>query len=83
MSVLLPESPRVAGFKQTIKAVRQGRAVRVFVATDAEPSISAAVIKAAAQAGIPVEKTTMRELGKACGIDVPTAAAAVLSPKAF
>lgn len=81
MIAMLAESPRVAGYKQTIRAIKQGRALRVFCADDAEPAICEAVLTAAAEAEVPVEKTTMRELGRACGIDVPTAAAAVTAPK--
>jgi large subunit ribosomal protein L7A len=77
----LSHSKRVAGYKQTIKAIKQGRAVRVFVATDIDPAILGAVVKAAGDAGLPVEKTLMRELGRACGIDVPTAAAAQIAQK--
>jgi large subunit ribosomal protein L7A len=70
----------VAGYKQTLRAIRQGRAVRVFVASDIDPAIFNAVVKAAAEAGLPVEKTVARELGVICGIDVPTSAAAQITP---
>jgi large subunit ribosomal protein L7A len=77
----LSDSLRVAGYKQTLRAIRQGRAVKVFVASDVDPVIFDTVVKAAVQAGLPVEKTVMRELGKVCGIDVPTAAAAQVTRK--
>ena len=77
----LSDSLKVAGYKQTLRAIRQGRATKVFVASDVDPAIFGTVVKAAAQAGLPVEKTVMRELGKACGIDVPTAAAATVIKK--
>jgi large subunit ribosomal protein L7A len=76
MSAQLSDSHKVAGYKQTIRAIRQGRAIKVFIAVDADPTICEAVKKAAELAGIMTKETTMFELGKACGIDVPTAAAA-------
>lgn len=71
----------VAGYKQTLRALRQGRAAKVFYAADADPKMGIAVMLAAEKSGVPAVKTTMRELGKACGIDVPTAAAAVINDK--
>jgi large subunit ribosomal protein L7A len=75
----LSDSKRVAGYKQTLRAIKQGRAVKVFLAKDIDPAIFSAVVKAAAEAKLPIEKVTMRELGAACFIDVPTAAAATLA----
>ena len=68
----------VAGCKQTLRAIRQGRAVKVFVASDVDPVIFGSVVKAAEEAELPTETASMREIGKACGIDVPTADAAVI-----
>ena len=75
----LSNMKRVAGYKQTLRAIKQGRAVKVFIASDIDPVIYETVVKAAAEAGLPVEKTDMRELGMSCGIDVPTAAAAQIT----
>lgn len=75
----LSHSHRVAGYKQTIKAIKKGLAVKVYLAEDIDPAIYEAVLKAAEDKGIPVEKTVMNDLGKACGINVPTAAAAQIS----
>lgn len=72
----LSDKRRVAGVRQTLKAIRQGRAEKVYVASDIDPVIFDTVVKAAKEAEIPVEKTDARELGKLCGIDVPTSAAA-------
>lgn len=81
MAAKLSDLPRVAGYKQTVRAIRLGRAEKVFVATDADPAIYEIVLKEAEIAGVFAEKSTMIELGKACGINVPTAAAACLKPK--
>ena len=70
----------VVGAKQLRKAFRDGRVVRVYLAENADPAITAP-IEAQCQenkvsyAWIP----TMRELGCACGIEVGAAAAAALS----
>lgn len=78
----LPKNQMVAGFRQSLKAIRQGRAVKVYVASDIDPVIYDAVEKAAKEASLPIEETAAKELGKICGIDVPTAAAVqVLTPK--
>jgi len=81
MAAQLSDSSLVAGYKQTVRAIRQGRAVKVFIATDADPAIFETVKKTAEIAGIPAKETTMRELGRACGIDVPTSAAACVTLK--
>ena len=71
---------KVIGVKQSRKAIREGRACQVFVACDADPAITEPVAQSCAEAGIPVEEAyTMAQLGRACGIDVPTAAAALLA----
>ena len=70
---------RVVGVKQTLRAIREGRAEKVFLAGDAEERITVPIQAACAQANIPMEAgLTRKELGKRCGIEVGTAAAAVL-----
>lgn len=72
---------RAVGTNQTAKAIRRGRAQLVFVAADADRRIIEDVLAAARDAGLLViEAPSMRELGRACGIAVGAAAAAVLSP---
>jgi large subunit ribosomal protein L7A len=69
----------VAGSKQTIKAVEAGKVGQVFVATDAEERVLQPVLEACARQNIPVHYAgTMEELGKACGIKVNAAMAAIL-----
>lgn len=72
----LSHSHRVVGYRQTLKAIKKGKAVKVYLSVDIDPAIYDAVLKTAEENSIPVEKTVMSELGKACGINVPTAAAA-------
>ena len=70
-------SKRVVGVKQTRRAIQEGRAIRVYLAADADPMITdplAALCEAAAN---PVEgDNTHRELGRATGIAVGAAAVA-------
>lgn len=74
---------RAVGANQTAKAVRRGRARLVVVARDADRKVTEPVIRAAQERGVPVaEVDSMRELGRACGIAVGAAAAAVLEPSA-
>ena len=73
-------APKVVGVKQTRRAVQTGAAVTVFVARDAEKRAVMPVLDACEQAGLTVTwAETMAELGKACGIEIGAAAAAVLS----
>lgn len=71
---------RAVGSNQTVKAIRRGRAQVVFVATDADRRVVADVIAAVRDRGLEViEVGSMRDLGRACGIAVGAAAAAVLA----
>ncbi|SEN60374.1 50S ribosomal protein L7ae-like protein [Lihuaxuella thermophila] len=67
------------GTKQTKKAIEQGRAEEVFVADDADPQITRSIISMCKERGIAVVHVdSMRDLGKACGIEVGAATAAIL-----
>ena len=62
---------KVIGVKQSRKAIREGRAKRVFLAYDADPAITDPVAASCEAAGIPVETGhTMAQLGHACRITV-------------
>ena len=70
---------RVVGVKQSRKAIREGRARRVYLASDADPAITEPIRAECAAAGIPVEDgQTMAQLGRACGIAVGASVAADL-----
>ena len=77
---MLSESQeKVAGVKQSRKAIREGRAKLVYLALDADPAITAPLAESCAAAGIPVERTcTMAQLGQACRVNVGAAVVAVL-----
>lgn len=67
------------GFKQTVKAVNENRAEKVFVAADAEDRFSMSVCGACEKNNVPVVSVpAMRELGKMCGIDVGASCAVIL-----
>lgn len=71
---------RAVGVKQALRAVQSGRAIRVYVAKDAEQRIVRPLLQACQAKAVPViEVENMARLGAACGIAVGAAAAAVLS----
>ena len=75
----LKQGARVVGVKQTRRAVNDGKAVRVFLAEDADPRVTEPVAALCAERSIPVERVAqMKELGSACGIAVGSAVAALL-----
>ena len=71
---------KVIGVKQSRKAIREGRAARVYLACDADPVITAPVAQSCAQTGIPVvDGYTLAQLGHACRITVGASVVAVLA----
>ena len=79
VSPMEPEK-RVVGVKQSRKAIREGRARRAHLASDADPALTGPIAAECAAAGIPVETgRTMAQLGRACGIAVGASVAAELS----
>ena len=76
----LASQEKVIGMKQSRKAIREGRARRVYIACDADPAITEPVAESCAAAWIPVETgCTMSQLGHACSITVGAAVVAVTS----
>jgi large subunit ribosomal protein L7A len=76
---LTEATKHVVGVKQTAKAVEKGTAKLVFIAADADIRISRPLLESCEAAGVKViTADSMHELGKACGIHVGAAAAAVL-----
>lgn len=79
MERLRSSRKKTVGTKQTLKAVEKGTAQVVYAASDAEPQVIRGLLQACEIKGIPVIMVeTMAELGRACGIDVGSASAAVL-----
>lgn len=75
-------APTVVGVKQTQKALVKETARGVIVAMDASDHITGPVRALCGINQVPVETVpTMQELGKACGIHVGAAVAAVLETR--
>ena len=75
----LADGKIVVGSKQLKKALRAGRAERVFLAENADPAVTEPLEELCGELHIQITWVrTMAELGKACGIEVGAAAAAVL-----
>ena len=70
----------VVGAKQLRKAVNNGSVRYVFLADNADPALTEPLATLCAENSIPVTWVgSMSELGRACGIEVGAAAAAVLN----
>jgi len=75
----LASQEKVIGVKQSRRAIREGRAKRVYLAIDADPAITDPVAESCQEAGIPVETGyTMAQLGQACRITVGASVVAIL-----
>lgn len=76
----LKQAPQLTiGAKQTAKAVEEGKASEVFIAKDADPRLTSKIVSHCKKTGIPVVYAdTMKQLGRACGIDVGAATAAIV-----
>jgi large subunit ribosomal protein L7A len=70
---------RAVGTNQTAKAISRGQARVVFVAQDADRRVTEPLLRSARERGMEVvEVPSMAALGRACGIAVGAAAAAIL-----
>ena len=49
------ETPKVIGTKQTLKAVKEGKATVVVLAEDTEDSIKEKIVTACQEASVPIE----------------------------
>ena len=79
METLRSGAAKVVGTKQVARALKAGRVLKAYVAEDADTFIFQQVVRTAEEAGVPcVRVPSMKELGMVCGVDVSTAAAAVL-----
>lgn len=73
------EKSVVAGTKAVLRAVENGKAALVCIAGDCDDHVAKPLLKACEQAGVETERAhTRKELGKACKLQVGTAAVAVL-----
>lgn len=71
---------KIVGVKQTQRALEKGIVRQVFFAKDAEQHVLRPIIESCQTHGIEmVEIPTMTDLGKACGIEVGAAVAALIT----
>ena len=70
---------KIIGTKQTLRALKNNEVKAVYIARDAEDRIVNDVLKAAKESSVQVVFVpTMEDLGKAFGIEVGAATAALL-----
>ncbi|MEY8231593.1 ribosomal L7Ae/L30e/S12e/Gadd45 family protein [Oscillospiraceae bacterium 50-16] len=81
---MIPElstADRVVGAKQVKRALKDGRAARLFMALDADPRMLQPLVQEAVNRQVPVSQVpTMKDLGAACGIAVGAAVAVLVKP---
>ena len=76
---LSEERNKVIGIKQTAKALNQDRVKILFISKDAEKHLVEHIDQTAKEKDIEVVYVdSMKDLGKACGINVGAAVAAIL-----
>lgn len=76
MSALVSQA-KVVGVKQSARAIREGRASRLFLACDADTMVTDRVRQVCGALPV-VEDYTMAQLGHACGIAVGASVVALL-----
>ena len=70
---------KVVGAKQVRRALRGGRAARLYMALDADPRMLQPLVQEAVNRQVPVRQAPrMKELGASCGIAVGAAVAVLL-----
>jgi large subunit ribosomal protein L7A len=66
------------GTKQTLRMLEAGKAAEVYVASDADAKVTSKVIQLCQKKGVKITYVdSKKKLGKACGIEVSAAVAAV------
>ena len=79
MLAKLQGAHKVVGLKQSKKAVKDGSAVHAFVAADAESRIVKPFCDLCRENNVEITTVeSMRILGEAAGVEVPTATAVLL-----
>ena len=75
----LKKGRKLVGTKQALKAVTNDEVEAVFIAEDADTKVIRELINMCKEKNIEIYYiSSMKELGKACGIDVRAASAALL-----
>lgn len=75
----LETAAKVVGVKQVRRALANGQAKRLYLAKDADPHLTEPLERQAGEQNVEVAWTdSMKALGKACGIAVGAAVAAIV-----
>ena len=70
---------KAVGIKQSLKTIRNGEAKALYIASDADTKLVEPVVNLAKENSLEVHYvSTMKDLGKLCGIDVGAATAVLL-----
>lgn len=78
MEMLKAAAKKAVGTKEVLRALKTNEAACAFVASDIDTFLYQKVTRACAEAGVPVHKVeSSKELGRACGLTIGCAAAAV------
>ena len=78
LEILTNAPQKIIGVKQATKSLKSNKAQILFVAKDAEQHVAREVLQLAEDHGVEViYLQTMKELGKACEIDVGAATAVI------
>lgn len=79
LEALKQAAQRTVGVKQTEKAVKRQAAELVFIGSDADERVTGNLKELCRMNEVPCVATeSMMEIGRACGINVKAAAAAIL-----
>lgn len=75
----LKKVKKTVGTKQSLKAVENGMAKTVFIARDADEKVTGNLVRLCEKNAVRIVFVdNMKQLGKACGIDVGAAVVALL-----
>lgn len=70
---------KAVGVKQSTKAIEGGNATKIFIARDCEQRVVKGIIELCEKQSVPITYVaSMKQLGKACGIEVEAAVACIL-----
>ena len=69
---------KYAGFKQSKRAITEGRAVKAFIAMDCSPDMLSTIESLCRQYNVDMEYIpTMKQLGAKCGLEVGCSVAVI------
>lgn len=75
----LEEDSKVVGSKQTLRALEKNQVTAVYVAKDANEQLKTQIVDKAKECQVDIIYVdTMKDLGKACDVEVQTATAAII-----